>query len=187
MNIIFGRISMAPFLKLLISLFSPLAIVFSKLRVFVMESWFVNIIKSVYPSLSNIAYLLVRTFLYLMKPLFWIMRLIGLLVRLIVQSSLVRALRRLVLSIIRPLSMIAARANYSPEAVLKKIGMNEFKNNFLAIGRGVIKLFQTHKKTRKAATPANSPLKVQAVLNTSQDIRQRSIPVVYGSPVHRTV
>ena len=176
----------SPLIKLLVSLSSPLVLLFGKLRVFVMESWIVNIIKTAYPPLASIASLLVRTFLYLLKPLFWIMRLIGLLLRLIVQSSLVRALRRLVLFIMRPLSMIAARANYSPDAVLKKIGMYEFKNNFLAIGRGAIKLFKTH-KTNKAFTPANSPLKVQAALNASQDIRQRSIPVVYGSPVHRTV
>ena len=186
LNILFGRITIAPLIKLVISLFSPLALVFGKLRVFVLQSWLINIIKYAYPSLTITASLMVKTFLYLLKPLFWFMRVIGLLFRLIIQSSIVTAMRRLVLTVMKPLSLIAARASYSPEAILKKMGMNEFKNNFLAIGRGAIKLFQTH-KTSKTATPTKSQVR-PAALNTSQDIRQRSIPVVYGSTVHsRTV
>ena len=178
LNILFGRIMITPLMKRLVRLFSRLVLVFGKLRVLVLQSW---LFQYAYPSLMRKAFLLVKTFLYLLKPLFWFMRKISLLLRLIKRLSLVRAIERLVLVLMKPLSLIATRASYPPEAILKKMGMNEFKNNFLAICHGAIKLFQTH-KTIKKATPAKCQL--SPALNTSQDIRQRSIPVVYGSPVH---
>ena len=185
LNVFFREIAIRPLVDLMVFLISPLILVFGKIRTLLFQSWIVNVMKLIYPFISGLASLLAKLFLLLVKPLTWIARIIWLCCGLLAKSSvvkiLVKIINMLLSAVIKPLSVLAAKASYSPEAILRRMGMSEFKNNFIAIGRGVFRLFKTRHKLR-SVTPAKSPRPALA-LTSSREIHHRNIPLVYGSPL----